>query len=437
MTGDYCWRTSLKKGVIYGYDHAMVESGRYTLAKLYKDAGYNTSYVGKWHLGWNWKTKSGNYGNWEDGDRWHAHEIEKQVDFTQPFDGGPLELGFDYFYGLTESLAGPPYCFVENNHTVGIPSVLKPGRPDSIGVELGGREGLMVPGWRHEDVGPILTEKALNELERLSKEQAPFMMFFSTSAPHLPCIPPDFIKGRSQAGCRGDMVCEVDWSVGSVVQKLKDLGIYDQTMIIVTSDNGAVPGDQLNIDHDPHLGSDKHKNIPIWTGKYKVPTQTYGHKANGPYRDYKTSIWDGGTRIPFIIKWNEQLNKGTASSAFFSLIDFFRTFSNLFGIKLPEDVAVDSFNALPYFLGEATAEKSRDHLVTSDYFGQYAVEKDGWKLIAFDTENDLENRTNELYDLNSDPEQMHNCIDQNREKADSLLGLLDRIKTNNKSFVQG
>ncbi len=349
VTGRYCWRSHLKKGVLGGFGAPLIERDRLTAASLLKRHGYATAVVGKWHLGFNWARKNGG-GMVEDfgAPAWSVDGFD--IDYTRPLESGPTTLGFDYYFGISGSLDMPPYCFIENDRTVGVPD-----REKDIYYNQQ-RKGLMTEGWRDDEVDTTFARKAVEFIERQSGNDAPFFLYLCTSAPHRPCdIRPDFVTGKSQAGDRGDMVVLFDWVVGEVVNALDRTGASANTLVIVTSDNGA-EGTCAN-------------------------GETYGHKANGNWRGQKADIWDGGHREPFIARWPGRIAPGGQCDAPVCLADFLATCADIVGDVLPENAAEDSFSFLPMLEGRAPEPAPRDHIIHHSGDGMFAVRKNGWKLI--------------------------------------------------------
>ncbi len=207
LTGRYCWRTPLKEWVLWGFEPPLIEPQRQTVASLLKEQGYATAAIGKWHLGLGWTTLDGK-SPLEDG---------TNVDYQAPIAGGPRELGFDTNFNITGSLDMAPYCFIEDDHVFVAPTIEKhPYHPQQ-------RSGLMPPGWQDDQVDLMFLNKAVEFIDRHAKTDPnqPFFLYLTPSAPHRPCIPPDFIRGRSQAGLRGDMVALVDLMVGEIDAALK------------------------------------------------------------------------------------------------------------------------------------------------------------------------------------------------------------------------
>ena len=399
ITGRYCWRTRLKEWVLRGFDEPLIEPERMTIASMLKQQGYATAAVGKWHVGLHWETK--------DGTTPMLNGFN--VDYSERISGGPRELGFDYFFGIAGSLDMRPYCFIENEHVVGTPPVEKnPYNPPQ-------GEGLMSPGWRDEDVDPAFTQKAVDFLDqhhKKSKDQ-PFFLYMTPSAPHRPCVPPDFIKGKSEAGPRGDMVVMVDWVVGEITKKLEQLDAVDNTLIIVTSDNGACLTDYDSEDD-------------------------YGHKSCGNWRGQKADIWEGGHRIPFIARWPKNIPAGKESDEVICLIDMFATCAELLDVTLPEDVAEDSFNILPALLDQNVKSPVRPPVVHHSCWGMFALRDQNHKLIAGRGSGgnsepvreylDPNNPKGQLYDMMNDPAESNNRWLEDGEVVAQLSGILREYK---------
>jgi arylsulfatase A-like enzyme len=404
LTGRYCWRTRLKEWVLaefYG-DTPLIEEDRMTIASLLKDQGYNTACVGKWHVGMAWNTKDG---------RPASYEEEDNVDFTKPVIGGPLERGFDYFFGTAGCCTSdPPYCFIENKKTISIPSVMT---PEEMTQRPGVVKGLMATDWSQEEVDVRLTEKAVDFIERHQENQPddPFFLYFVPSSPHIPWMVPDFMKGKSEEGARGDLVALVDWCVGEITKTLEKHGLDDNTLLIITSDNG------------PRQGSN-------------------GHKSAGDFRGLKSQIWDGGHRVPFIAKWPGQIQPGTKSTEVFSLTDMLATFAALFGVELPDNTAEDSYNVLPALLGGKMSENTMRPRVFHSGNGVFAVQRGDWKLIQ-GTKGSGSGRDRvqpdsllvkgQLYNVAKDPYEKSDLWDEYPDKVKELNQILEDIK--NQSYA--
>ena len=402
LTGRYCWRTSRKRGVGGGFSLPLIDPARLTVASMLKRHGYATAAVGKWHVGLEWQAKDGETidpENWVD---------EGHVDYSKPIIGGPTRVGFDYFFGIAGSLDMPPYCFIENDRTVGIPSLEKhPYNPQQ-------KKGLMVPGWRDEDVDVHHAEKAVAWLEAHHRAHPgqPFFLYLTPSAPHRPCMPPDFMKGTSEAGPRGDMVQMVDWVVGRVLDALDRLGCAEQTLIFVTSDNGAQP--------------------------YDVDEVLQGHKSCGDLRGYKSCIWEGGHRVVFIARWPGRVGPGATCGATVGLFDLAATCAEIVGERLPETVAEDSASILPLLCGTGHERPARRNIVHHSLHGMFALRQGQWKCIdghggggyginelVHDQQDDF---PGQLYDLEADLAETRNLWSERPKVVEELRRTLQRQK---------
>ncbi|MBW7997273.1 MAG: arylsulfatase [Candidatus Glassbacteria bacterium] len=397
LTGRYCWRSPLKKGVTQGYDPLLIDPSRLTIAGALRQAGYRTACIGKWHLGL--------------GER-------KPVDYSGPLTPGPRELGFDYFFGIPASLDMPPYCFVENDRVVGELSV--PKRPRNTLQ----REGPMTPGWRDEEVGPTFVRKAERFIDDNARNRPgrPFFIYLPYQAPHTPCTPPGFIEGRSGAGVRGDMVVELDWAVGRITEALRRNGLERDTLVIVTSDNGALTS-----------------GISSWAGD---PPEKYdlvhnGHKPNGELRGQKADIWDGGHREPLIASWPAGIEGGRKSGRLFCLTDLMATCAAAAGVDLPDNAGEDSFNQLPAITGAGQSGARRESVVHHSGAGMFSLRRDNWKLVLgrgsggfsapqLVTPGQGEPR-GQLYDMAADRAEQANLWNERPEVVQNLLALLEDI----------
>ena len=403
VTGRYCWRSSLKKWVLGGFGAPLIERERLTVASLLKRHGYRTGAIGKWHLGFDWVRKDGG-GTVKDFDAaaWSIDGFD--IDYTKPLAGGPTDLGFDYYFGISGSLDMAPYCFIENDHTVGIPDREKAPYANQQ------RKGLMTEGWRDDAVDTTFAQKAVAFIEQQAGRDHPFFLYLCTSAPHRPCeVRPDFVNGKSQAGDRGDMVVLFDWVVGQVIEALDRTGVAGDTLVIATSDNGA--------------------RLACANG------ETYGHKSNGDWRGQKADIWDGGHREPFIARWPGRISPGSRCDRPVCLVDFMATCADIVGEPLPDDAGEDSLSFLPLLDGDPPQEPARTHIIHHSGDGMFAVRKDGWKLAqglgsgGFSepkwAEPGPDDPPGQLYHLTEDPQEQRNCWMEEQDKVRELPACLD------------
>jgi arylsulfatase A len=420
LTGRYCWRSRLSHAVLGGFGAPLIEPERLTVASLLKRHGYATAAVGKWHLGLEWTRKDGRPLFSERELAAEADGIEGEhidgfgVDYSRPIGGGPRSVGFDYFFGIAGSLDMPPYCFIEDDHTVGIPSLEK--HP----YEAQQRQGLMTEGWRDDLVDVTFAEKAVAFVRKHVREnpEAPFFLYLTPSAPHRPCLPPAFMKGKSEAGLRGDMVMVFDWVVGQVLETLGDLGIEQDTLLMITSDNGA--------------------RLTDYNGK------DYGHRSNGDLRGGKADIWDGGHREPLVARWPGKVQGGSMSDEPVCLGDLLATCADIVGEPLPRNAGEDSASLLPVLRGEQPKQPIHEAIVHHAYDGMFAVRKGDWKLIDGTGSGGFseprryspgpEDAKGQLYNLRADGRETLNLWkEQRREKVEELSDVLSRYRKEGRS----
>ena len=394
LTGRYAWRTTLKKGVLQGYSPLLVEPGRVTLASLLKRHGYVTAAIGKWHLGLG-KTNP--------------------ADFSKELTPGPNRVGFDYFFGIPASLDMPPYVFVENGRAVPAPTEKI---ADSAMRRKGGegfwRAGAIAPGFRHADVLPKLTEKAVGFVEKQAKDAAgkPFFLYLALTGPHTPWLPTGKFVGKSQAGPYGDFVTQVDATVGAVLDALDRLKLSEDTLVIFTSDNGA-----------------------HWTAE---DIRRWLHRANLLFRGQKADIWEAGHRVPFIARWPGHIPPGRTSDETICLTDMLATCAAVVGAKLPKGAGEDSYNLLPVLLGKHKGGPIREATVYHSGGGLFGIRQGDWVFVdglgsgGFTAPQREKARpggpTGQLYNLARDPRQENNVFLQNPEVVNRLRALLRRYQ---------
>lgn len=401
LTGRYCWRTRLKKSVLWPWDKPLINKTRLTLPAMLKEKGYQTAAIGKWHLGWEWPAND-------------TLSVKKQngenVNYNKEIKGGPLDHGFDYYFG-DDVPNFPPYTFIENNKVVEVPTVEK---PDS----LFGWKGKMQKGWKLEAVMPKITKKAIEYINKKSKSEKPFFLYFALTAPHTPIAPLTQFNGKSKAGRYGDYVYEVDWTVGQIMDALKQSGADKNTLVIFTSDNGSPA-----------------RNGENWSGPTQSVISDYGHNPSKNYRGMKSDAWDGGHRIPFIAKWANHISEGTKTSALICSMDIMPTIAEIVNYQLPKNSAEDAKSMLDVFRGN---NKGREILVHHSGRGVFAIRKGNWKLILSNRSGGFSDSKNpngygiktpgQLYNLQKDPGEQNNIYGENPEKVRELSAELKKIQ---------
>ncbi|MCK0157160.1 arylsulfatase [Cellulophaga sp. F20128] len=358
LTGQYAWRTPLKSAVLWMWDKPLIEKDRLTMPKMLKSNGYNTASIGKWHLGWRWKGLDNNYMNDTipigDYSLKGRNELWKKIDFTKPIGGGPLEAGFDYYFG-DDVPNFAPYAYIENNTFVKTPDTLK------LAGMYGG-PGPMTSGWDLTEVMPTITAKSVAYIEEQAESDKPFFLYFALTAPHTPIAPTKNFIGKSKAGLYGDFVHEVDWTVGEIIAALKRTGQLDNTLVVFTSDNGSPQRDG--------------QNMGGATGSVKK----YGHDPSRPLKGIKADIWEGGHRVPFIVSWPKQISNMQVSDQLIGLNDLMATFS---AITNDSKDAVPFEDSMDFSTVLQTNEKTpiREDLVHHSIKGMFAIRKGSWKFI--------------------------------------------------------
>lgn len=405
LTGRYCWRTGLKERVLSGYDPGLISEDRETVARLLKRNGYHTALVGKWHLGLDWQCKPG--GNIPDIKN-DITESEEKIDFSKPITNGPLQAGFEYFYGLAASWDFPPYIFIENDMIVEQPAIKKGGLVKNYFPELPPeevtksnrniplswwRDGYASPDIKAEDAVKIITEKSISIIEK-QDENEPLFLLVSYTAPHTPVVPRDAFLGLSQCGIYGDFCSELDYAVGEIIAALKKKNVFDNTIFIFTADNGA-----------------SLRAIP------RAKQKEFNHSPSQIYKGYKANLAEGGHRVPFIVSWPAKIQTNTVSNALVTLNDFYATCAELLGETPQPDAAEDSFSMLSSWMNEKEESDSLRIVIHNDFRGYFGIRKGDWKLIY-----PREGKEIALYNLKSDPAEKDNLLQKYPEKVQELTG---------------
>ncbi|MDE0104100.1 MAG: arylsulfatase [Bryobacterales bacterium] len=429
LTGRYCWRTWLTRSALSSDGPLLIEEGRPTVASLLQSAGYFTAHIGKWHLGFG--REEGYHKNREGQGTPNAWRSRTGgPDWNGELRPGPLEVGFDYFYGLPIVNSYPPYVFVENHRVVG----LDPADP-IVKMEsryLGIMEGGTAARWNDHSLAVDLTAKIVSQLEILAKRRQPFFLYYAPHQPHRPFTPNARFRGASEFGTYGDFIAELDWSVGEILDALDRLGLAASTLVIFSSDNGGLTAPESS---RAQLGA----GYGDGETAYAVPA--VDHRANGPVlRGGKGDIWEGGHRVPFLARWPGKIKAGTRSAETVTLADMMATFAAVAGVEVPQGAGPDSFNVLPALVG-GTLDKSagRPRVMHSGGNGMLAIRKGPWKLIDGQGGGGYQDGEAEvgappqLYNLDEDLGETRDLYAQERETALRLQEALRRIRTEGRS----
>jgi arylsulfatase A len=410
LTGRYAWRSRLQHGVLGPYDTPLISPGRFTLPAMLKSNGYATACIGKWHLGWNWPRADG--------------KVAGKVAFDRPVTGGPTFVGFDSYFG-TDVPNYPPYCFIENDRTVGIPSIPKPRN-------MYGSDGEMLPGWRLDAILPALTDRACDFVRRCSSDpKKPFFLYLPLTSPHTPLAVAESWRGKSGLGLYGDWVMQTDSSTGEVLRTLDQCGVRDNTLVIFTSDNGCAP--YIGVDHEA-------ENTRL--GRVRE-LEEKGHYPSAGFRGYKSDIWEGGHRIPFVARWPGVVKANSRNEHTICLTDILATCAEVVGARVPSEAAEDSVSFLPALRGGAP-KSGREGIVHHSIGGQFAIRRGKWKLAVCAGSGGWTEPTEaqavkqglpqvQLYDLDADPAERNNLSAQHPAEVNRLTRLLEHYVTAGRS----
>jgi arylsulfatase A-like enzyme len=417
LTGQYAWRHPPAQTILSGVAPLAIPLDRLTVPKLFREAGYATAAVGKWHLGLG----------------------EKAPDYNAEVKPGPREVGFDYSFIIPATGDRTPCVYVENGRVVNLDPAdpIRVSYGQKVGSEPTGKErpdlltnqkpsqghdgtivngisriGFMTGGakarWKDEDMADELTRKAVAFLDK--NKDKPFFLYFATHGIHVPRCPHPRFRGKSEHGLRGDAIVELDSCVGEILATLDRLKLADKTLVIFTSDNGGVMDDG----YQDGSGADKS-----------------GHKCNGALRGFKGGPYEGGTRIPMIARWPGKVPAGKASGELVSSVDFLATFAALTAQPLPDAAGPDSFDVSPALFAEKPARPCRETLTMQGR--GIAIRKGTWKLVPAGPQQGGKTRPPELYDLAADLSETTNLAEKNPDKVKELSALLDTLRTSGRS----
>ncbi|MDF1710622.1 MAG: arylsulfatase [Akkermansiaceae bacterium] len=402
LTGRFAFRSRMKKGVLSGYSTYLIEKGRMTVPSFLKGQGYHTAFIGKWHLGWDW-AKNG-----------------KKVDFSKPVRNGPKEKGFEYSYGHCGSLDMAPYVWVENGMPTAVPTK-ETGRTKQESKNGWWRNGPTSPDFDHEDVLPNLTRRAVKYVREQTKNEKPFFLYLALPSPHTPVLPTAGFKGKSGLeSAYADFVTMTDDTVKQVLDALKEAGVDENTLFIFTSDNGCSPEADF------------------------AELERQGHDPSYIYRGHKADIFEGGHRVPFIVRWPAKVKAGTTCDDTTCLTDLLATVAEVLGQKLPADAGEDSVSMLPNLLG-GSGQPLREATVHHSINGTFAIRQGKWKLIDAPHSGGWSSPTPaqkalykdlpkiQLYDLEKDAGETRNVSAENPAIVEKLQALLRKYREGGRS----
>ena len=374
----------------------VIENGRMTIASLLRDHGYQTAMVGKWHQGFEMPPNG----------------AKNEFDYRKPLRGGPLDRGFDSFFGMHASLDIPPYFFIRDRTPLMPPTVRVEASTSVDGPEgwtnIQGafwREGLVAPDFKHPEVTPRFASEAEEVIRGYGtgKKEKPMFLYLALPSPHTPWLPLEEFRGKSGAGMYGDFVMQVDAAIGQVLESLDSAGLAQDTLVFFSSDNG-----------------------PVW---YDKDREKFGHDAVGGLSGMKFSSYEGGHRMPFIARWPGKTTPGSLCEQTIAFSDLFATLAELVGTKqIPQGMAEDSVSFLPYLLDSAKASAARAPIVHDEW----TLREGDWKLILPRKKRDRGGKdakpaSPELFNLRDDLAEKHNLISEHPERAHKMQEQLKAI----------
>lgn len=389
LTGRYSWRTTMQRGVIGYYREPLISADRLTIARMLQQKGYETSCIGKWHLGFTIDSLSAGKMKPNDDPTRQRHMGAPLGAVTED---GPVSRGFDHFFGF--------------HHAEYMRSIFTDDRVTDIVEPV--------------DILPMLADRACETIRREARERKPFFLYLALSSPHSPIVPSAQWQGRSGLGDYADFVMQTDDVVGQVLRVLDESGIADNTLVIFTSDNGC---------------SDVASDAEALNRR--------GHFSSAEYRGYKTDIWEGGHRIPFVARFPGRIGAGSSCDRTICLVDVMATCAELVGISLPDNAAEDSFSFLPLLL-DRPEHYTRDAIVHHSGPGKFAIREGDWKLEFCEGSGgnslptDFEAASNgapgmQLYNLREDPEECSNLVEERPDVVQHLQEKMEAFVRNGRS----
>ena len=426
LTGRMAFRNGMK-GVFTGAGGpCLIKEDRLTIAGMLRDQGYTTAMFGKWHIGLTFYDKDGKPITK------NGLEAVKRIDYSQPITGGPIDRGFDQFFGTaccptTDWL----YAYIDGDKIPMPPTRIVDRKPlPKHPYSRDNRPGMIAPGFDLEEVDMVFLQKSLEFLEshKQKSPDKPFFLFHSAQAVHLPSFAGRAFKGKTEAGPHGDFIFELDNVVGRLMSKLDQLGYGENTLVIFSSDNGP-----------------------------EVPTvidmrKTYKHDGARPWRGVKRDQWEGGHRVPFIARWPKKIKDGSISTQTICLTDVMATCAALTSATIPPNAAEDSYNILPVLLGQAGDKPVREYTLHQTISLALAIRHGNWKYLdhkgsggnnygregewgmkQFALPERAPDAPGQLYDLSKDPGETTNLYNEYPEIVKALKGKLEEYKTSGRS----
>ncbi len=423
LTGRMAFRTKNNTVFTGVGGPCLIEPSRMTIADMLASKGYHTAMFGKWHVGMTFYDSKGKPIN-HDGP-----EGVERVDYSRRIDGGPMDQGFARFFG---TVCCPTsdflYAYIDNDHIPVAPTgkldrSLIPKNPFTGDC----RDGVIAPDYKLNEVDLVFLDKAKAYLQEhvKTRSQEPFFLLHSFAAVHLASLPAPQFMGATKFGPHGDYIYEMDWIVGELMKTLTSLGIADNTIVMIGSDNGPEVSTVVEM------------------------RKTYNHDGASPWRGVKRDQWEGGHRTPFIVRWPKKIKAGTLSNQLLSLTDVFATCAAIVGAEVPKNAAEDSFNLLPVLLGTQGEQSVRPYLLQQTWTSKMSIRRGNWKycdhqgsggnnyergeMKEFSLPEKDSSAPGQLYNLADDPGEITNVYSQHPEIVSELKALLDSSKEQGRS----
>lgn len=408
VCGRYCWRTHLKRGVLGGYSKPLIASDQQTIGQILQSAGYHTCCIGKWHLGlgWHWNDELPNNLN-----NFGIAGEAGAVDYSKPITDGPTNHGFDTCYIIPASLDMSPYVFIKDDRVNQIPSKVI----DGVKFPKFYRKGEISPDFTHIDCLGDLADQACTYIETQSKTDDPFFLYFPMPAPHKPVIPTPKFQGKTKLGPYGDFVAQVDATVGRIIKTLDESNVADNTLLIVTSDNGSFMHRYDGPDKKDHVEDESIQGF-----------QSKNHTANGPLRGTKADVYEAGHRVPFFCRWPGKIPANSKADKTICLTDILATAAAASKSEFDKQKSEDSFSFLNSAIGKTP--DGRPAVINHSSAGTFAIRHGQWKLVLgsgsggrLQPKGKAFERPYQLFELSNDLGEQNNLIDQHREIESKLI----------------
>jgi len=414
LTGRYHWRSRLQKGIVGVWESPLISADRMTIGTLAKQRGFKTACIGKWHLGWNWAIPRSQLkffrsrGKTKGPTASDRHRSVWRNVFSKSIGGGPTERGFDEYFG-TDVPNWPPFCFIEQDRTVGIPIEFLPAR--LMENNQASVQGPSLKDWSLEPILPAIADRVVKFIEREATTPEPFFVYMPLTSPHTPLSVNEPWKGASGLNLYADFVMETDAVVGQVIDAIEKCGVADNTLVLFTSDNGCAP----------YIGVKK--------------LEAMGHYPSGPLRGYKSDVWEGGHRVPFIVRWPGVVQPGSRCNQLVHQADLIATFADLLDQPLPANAGEDSVSLMPLFRGGG--EPVRRHAISCGMNGLPSIRDGQWKLILGKGSGGWtkggDDQGVQLYNLAEDLGESENIAEQEPERAKAMKEVMETLITDGRS----